>query len=174
MPTDSPAAKVMTRTSATGVPDAGFTLIELMVVLLIVGIAMAAVTLSFRSPTQHPLGREAERLAAVLNLARDEAQLSGQPVLLKLDRMGWRFFQAGPTGWTAVPDDVLPPGQFNPPLDRVVFGAGDSTGDSQMVQYWIGVEEMDDFKGMLLRRGAQEAQLVTDGLGHYRVGMNSP
>jgi general secretion pathway protein H len=145
-----------------------------MVVLLIVGIALGAVTLSFRSPTQQTLEREGERLAAVLNLARDEARLTGQPVLLKLDRQGWRFFQAGSTGWAAVPDDLLPPGQFNPPLDRVVFGAGDSTDDSQGIQYWMGIEEMDDFKGLLLRRGAQEAQLVTDGLGHYRVDRVQP
>ena len=174
MLTDNPAAKVMTRTSATGVPEAGFTLIELMVVLLIVGIALGAVTLSFRSPTQQPLGREGERLAAVLNLAKDEASLSGQPVLLKLDRQGWRFFQAGPAGWVAVPEDQLPAGQFNPPLDRVVFGDGAEAAHSEMIQYWIGVEEIDDFKGLRLQRGTQVVQLVTDGLGHYNVVRTTP
>ncbi|MHB8353410.1 MAG: type II secretion system minor pseudopilin GspH [Burkholderiales bacterium] len=159
----------MTRTSATGVPDAGFTLIELMVVLVIVGIALAAVTLSFRSPTQQPLGREGERLVAVLNLAKDEARLTGQPVLLKLDRQGWRFFQAGPAGWVAVPDDQLPSGQFNPLLDRVVFGSAADPSTSEMIQYWIGIEEIDDFKGLRLQRGSQQVQLMTDGLGHYGV-----
>ena len=164
----------MTRTSATGVPDAGFTLIELMVVLLIVGIALSVVTLSFRPPSQQSLGREAERLAAVLNLARDEARLTGQPVLLKLDRQGWRFFEAGSEGWVAVPDDQLPAGQFNPPLDRAVFGFGAEANPSEMIQYWIGVEEIDDFKGLRLQRGSEEVLLVTDGLGHYGVARAKP
>ena len=167
MPTGNLAAKVMTRTSATGVPEAGFTLIELMVVLLIMGIALGAVTLSFRSPTQQPLGREGERLAAVLNLAKDEASLTGQPVLFKLDRQGWRFFQTGP-------EEPLPAGQFNPPLDRVVFGDGAAADNSDMIQFWIGIEEIDDFKGLRLQRDAQEVQLVTDGLGHYGVARATP
>ncbi len=174
MPTGSPVAKVMTRTSATGVPDAGFTLIELMVVLLIVSITMGLVTLSFRSPAQQPLSRDGTRLAAVLNLARDEAQLTGHPILLKLSLQGWNFFQSGPEGLSAVTEDELPAGRFNPPLDHLAFDAGEGTGTQGTIQYWLGVEEIDDFKGLTLQRGSQQVRLLTDGLGNYRIDRPAP
>ncbi len=144
-----------------------------MVVLLIMGIALGAVTLAFRAPSQQPLGREGERLSAVLNLAKDEARLTGQPVMLRLDRQGWRFFQAGPEGWVAESEDQLPSGRFNPPLDHVAFGDMEA-GDSESVQYFLGIEEIDDFKELTLQRGPQQVRLITDGLGNYRVDRPVP
>ncbi len=59
-------------TSVTGATDtgqAGFTLIELLIVLVIMGLAVTLVTLSVRAPTQIPLRRQADQLAAVLDVA---------------------------------------------------------------------------------------------------------
>jgi type II secretion system protein H len=55
----------------------GYTLIEILVVLAVIGIAIALVRVQFaRSPTQ-VLEDEARRLALVFELARDEAMTSG-------------------------------------------------------------------------------------------------
>jgi general secretion pathway protein H len=55
----------------------GFTLLELLVVLAIIGFAMAAVSLSLRDNTQTQLEREAQRLIAVLEAARAQSRTSG-------------------------------------------------------------------------------------------------
>ena len=164
----NPAAKAMTRTSATGVPEAGFTLIELLVVLLLMGIMLGMVTLSVRSPKTRPLGEEAERLAASMNLAVDEARLTGQPVLLLLDRQGWRFFVSGPQGPEPVPDDQLPGGGFDPPLDGITLEGGSDS--AARVRYWIGQEALDGFRGLALQRGGEQTPVLSDGLGNYQVG----
>ena len=50
----------------------GFTLLELLVVLAIIGLATAGVTLSL--PEAKPLERDAQRLAALLESARSHAR----------------------------------------------------------------------------------------------------
>jgi len=77
--------------SATGISRpvrAGFTLVELMVVVVILGLAAAAVVLTL--PDQRPsLARESERLAAALIRARDQAVLSNRAAIIRLDQQGY-------------------------------------------------------------------------------------
>ena len=55
----------------------GLTLLELLVVLAIIGVAMAGVSLSLRDSSQAQLEREAQRLVAVLEAARAQSRTSG-------------------------------------------------------------------------------------------------
>ena len=55
----------------------GLTLLELLVVLAIIGLAMAGVSLSLRDSNQTQLEREAQRLVAVLEAARAQSRTSG-------------------------------------------------------------------------------------------------
>lgn len=55
----------------------GLTLLELLVVLAIIGFAMAGVSLSLRDSSQTQLEREAQRLVAVLEAARAQSRTSG-------------------------------------------------------------------------------------------------
>jgi general secretion pathway protein H len=59
---------------------AGFTLIELLVVLAIVAIAVSVVSLAVRDSTRERLEREAQRLAALLEMARAESRATAWPV----------------------------------------------------------------------------------------------
>ena len=56
---------------------AGFTLIEVMVVMAIIAIGTALVSLALRDGTQSRLDEEGERLSALLESARTEARASG-------------------------------------------------------------------------------------------------
>lgn len=68
--------------------ERGFTLIELMVVLVIIGLAAAAVMLSMPE-AGGSLAGEAERFAARTKSARDTAILDSRPVALRIGRGGY-------------------------------------------------------------------------------------
>jgi len=59
----------------------GLTLLELLVVLAIIGVAMAGVSLSLRDSSQSQLEREAQRLVAVLEAARAQSRTSGMALI---------------------------------------------------------------------------------------------
>ena len=69
----------------------GFTLIELMVVLVIIGIASAAISLTIRPDPLHLLRKDAERLSQVLQVAQAEARADGRPITWRADAKGFRF-----------------------------------------------------------------------------------
>ena len=59
----------------------GLTLLELLVVLAIIGAAMAGVSLSLRDSNQTQIEREAQRLIAVLEAARAQSRTSGMALI---------------------------------------------------------------------------------------------
>ena len=62
----------------------GFTLVELLVVVLLVGIAAGVAALAIRDPAADRLDREAARLVALLEAGRAEARASGVPVRFEI------------------------------------------------------------------------------------------
>ena len=86
----------------------GFTLIEMLVALVIMGLFAGLITSVIRPDERTLLHVEAERLAQLLVLAGTEARMSGRPVVWVSDGAGYQFwrYRTG-TGWREVADDTL-------------------------------------------------------------------
>lgn len=107
----------MTPTSATGRADgsraascraasaaahgkrAGFTLVELMMTLVVIGLVAGAVVLSMPDP-RPAVGETAERFAARLVRAREEAILTNRIVAASTDTDGYQFASFDGAEWT--------------------------------------------------------------------------
>ena len=115
--------------------DSGFTLIEMLVVLVILVLSMLVVMPNFRSSNSARMGLMASQIVAELNAARIEAITKNQTVACKLspDR---RSFSCDQTrSKIALPSSVhlvfhpTPGGRFAQRDDRLVFfPSGSSTG----------------------------------------------
>lgn len=97
----------MRRTSATGAERRarGFTLVELMVVLVIVGLMASAVVLTL--PDQREALRDAERFGMHLRRAREEAVLGSRAVEVIADAAGYRFRRQRIGGWMPLRDGAF-------------------------------------------------------------------
>ena len=84
--------------------NAGFTLLELLVVLVIIGILLTMASLSVRGGgEQRQLREEAQRLTALVALASDEATLKSQELMLAVEDNGYAFLAQDDKGkWLPV------------------------------------------------------------------------
>jgi general secretion pathway protein H len=78
--------------------ESGFTLIELMVVLVIIGLAATAVILAMPEPGGS-VESEAERFAARAKAARDSAIVEARPVALNVDASGYAVVRRSDGQW---------------------------------------------------------------------------
>ena len=86
--------------------QSGFTLIEMMVVLVIIGIIVSSVVLSIRTDDiEEHMEIEMRRVQALLNLARDEAVLQGHEIALAVEDDSYLFEKFGDEGWVPITDD---------------------------------------------------------------------
>ena len=67
----------------------GFTLIEVLVVIVIVGITVSLITVNFARDEGVRLEDDARRLALLVQFARDDAIVSGQSVALTAEETGY-------------------------------------------------------------------------------------
>ena len=114
-----PACPTTRRARACVSPARGFTLIEILVVLVVVGITLAFATLSVNpSGPSDRLNIEAQRLLALTQDAADEAILSGHTIGLEISSDGYRFVKLERDGWAVIegPDNALRPRQIDDDL----------------------------------------------------------
>lgn len=77
---------------AGGAAHRGFTLLEMLVVLILIGIIMGLAVLSFGGTgTRDRLDEEARRLMQLIGLAREEAILQVEDLAVEVARDGYRF-----------------------------------------------------------------------------------
>lgn len=85
----------------------GFTLLELLVVLFIIGISVTFATLSFSGRAiEDQLDNEARRLKQIMRLAAEESVLQGVELGMKSDGEKYSFLLIGEEGWVAYEGDT--------------------------------------------------------------------
>lgn len=106
----------MSKKNVTKPIKQGFTLIELMVVLVIIGVLLTFTTLSMnRHDARHELQTTAQRLTYLLQLAHEQAMLQGVEMGLEVLPTGYRFYQQQPNGWQLLQqDDTFYPRELPP------------------------------------------------------------
>jgi len=90
---------------------AGFTLVEVLVVMFVLGIALALVTVNLAGDDRRAVGSEAKRLAGAIEYAAALAQWHAETLGLSIDGNGYRFWRRGDDDrWVAYSgDEILAP-----------------------------------------------------------------
>lgn len=157
--------------------SAGFTLLELLLVLVIAGITLGAVAFNALPGPQQSLQREAQRLALLMQLARDEAIVRNQPIAFEaVGDGGYRFVVRNGNEWAPIEhDDMLRARDFERPPVALILSADvtanlPATGSGQSgLRIVFGREPVDKPFILTLRSGVSSVELHADGIGHYVV-----
>lgn len=104
MPTSASPSDARVGDACVG--EQGFTLVELMVVLVLIGLAASVVMLSARGPDA-AVGDEAARLALRLAGARDRAIVDARSTRVEFLADGYRFAQRRSGAWQPAADRGL-------------------------------------------------------------------
>ncbi len=135
--------------------DDGFTLVELLVVLVIIGLVSAAVVMGMPDP-RGELRAEALRLAARAEAARERAMMDNRPVALVLTEGGYGFEWRTGGEWKALGERPFIEQSWSEGTRASLDG-----GESRIVFDSTGFAEPARLR---LVRGGEEAQVeVTDG-----------
>ena len=76
----------------------GFTLLELLVVTALIAIVLGLASLSLRGAEARQLREEAQRLAALVQLASDASALDGRVLALSFSERNYEFLRRDRTG----------------------------------------------------------------------------
>ena len=142
----------------------GFTLLELLVVLAIIGLATAGVSLSL--PDANPLERDAQRLAALLESARAQARATAMPLQWRATADGFEF---SGNGAAARADDALAAREWLTPGLRAQIER--PTGATALQ---LGPEPVIAAQTLVLRLDGRELRLGTDGFAPFGVQAGAP
>ncbi len=146
----------------------GFTLLELLVVLVIVGILLGAVALNANPGNRQLVQNEAQRVALLLQLARDEAIVRNRPIAFEADDYRYRFVFRQGEGWQPlVGDALLREREFrSAPLALALAPAPSAQRPLRIV---FGKEPVDKAFTLTLALGPEAATIRADGIGNFTV-----
>ena len=142
----------------------GFTLLELLVVLVIVALVSVGVGFSMRDASLVQLDREAERLAALLESARARSQVSGVPVRWRAQTDGFRFEGLAAT--------ELPRHWLDP--DTRAVNPADPAQEATLL---LGPEPIIGPQSVVLSSRSQSdrrVRLATDGVRPFAIALTTP
>jgi general secretion pathway protein H len=161
-------ARACVRSGQTGRRAAGFTLLEMLVVLVIAGILVSLAALSLSRNPRTDLNEQAQRLALLFESAGDEAQVRARPIAWQPVGGGYRFVQRTESGaWAPMTDDLYRARRWGAEVTGVsVRYTGGGETPSRIV---LGSESIDVPVTITLWSGDVRMAVVGTGIGNFVV-----
>jgi general secretion pathway protein H len=146
----------------------GFTLIEMLVVMVIIGIVVSVVALAPSRNRTTDLAEEAQRLAALLDSAADQAQVRSMPIAWQPVDGGYVFSESTANGgWRVLDDTLLKPYSWRAGITGVaIHYAGSSETLRRLV---FGNESIAAPVVIVLNAGGTHWDVVGNGIGHFEA-----
>ena len=162
---DCPAPEAARRAKVR--PQAGFTLLEMLVVLVIAGLLVSLASVKLTRNPRTDLNEEGQRLALLFESAGDEAQVRARPIAwLPIDG-GFRFDIRTEDGWRPLRDDLLRQRRWEGGVTGVTIQyAGTDQSAAQVV---FGTEAIDTPMEVTLVSASGSVTIVGTGNGRYQV-----
>lgn len=147
----------------------GFTLLELLVVMVIAGIILGMVSFKAIPDDRQVLQQDAQRIALLLQLARDEAIVRNRPIAFEADATHYRFLVKPEQQWLPLKDDeMLRERDFK--RSPVSFTMTPSSSASTLpLRLIFGHEPVDKPFVLTLNVGDASTTIRADGIGHFTV-----
>jgi general secretion pathway protein H len=144
-------------------------LLELLIVLVIAGITLGMVTLNAMPDTRQSLQDEAQRIALLLQAARDEAIVRNTPIAFEAASNGYRFMIRNGNLWQKLNGDELLRERDFARASVVMQMEPPANADGVPMRIVFGREPVDKpFRLTLAAEGAS-VSIRADGIGHYVV-----
>ncbi|MET0981959.1 MAG: GspH/FimT family pseudopilin, partial [Telluria sp.] len=139
------------------------------VVMVIIGLTLGMATLNAIPSPRQDLDKEAQRLALLLQLARDEAIVRNRLVAFEADGEAYRFLVRNEGTWDPVTkDDLLRERPFrNAPVRLLLDPPPPGFNESMRVTF--GREPVDKPFVLTLASGNHSVAIRADGVGHFTV-----
>lgn len=149
--------------------ERGFTLIELLVVMVILGVTLGLVSLQMSPGQQQSMQQEAQRIALLLQLARDEAIVRNRQVAFEASSDSYRFLVRNERQWDEIQnDDLLRQRDFkNRPVSLLLEPAPTVPGPTLRIVF--GREPVDKPFVLTVASDAGRVAIRADGIGHFTV-----
>jgi len=87
--------------------QSGFTLIEIIVVLIIISVVLTVATISIGDPQVKRMRQTSERFTALIQLAKEQAIFNSQEYALSVWDSGYAFYTLDQQGWVLLTDDKI-------------------------------------------------------------------
>jgi general secretion pathway protein H len=186
MPTSATGTSISRSSNLRAVarPSRGFTLLELMIVVFVIGLVTAGVVISFSGERRdEQLEREAERLDALFDYVREQAELQTRDYGFRISNRGYSFvvFDVLANQWRpAEEDDALRERPFPAGIEaevvvegrRIVLETRKKDVEDYMPQAMIFSNgDMSSFE-IILRRDQDEearARIYSDESGNINL-----
>ncbi|AXP06632.1 type II secretion system protein GspH [Pseudomonas fluorescens] len=142
----------------------GFTLLELMVVIVLIGVVMGMVSLALGPSPAREARQQAQDFIRVVQQLRERAVLDGLEYGVRVQPRGYQALRLESLGWTAVlashrlPESLT----FGLEQDGHVLALDDAQGPPQLLM--LSSDEISPFRLFVKVAGQTISQVVSDGL----------
>ncbi|MDX9739846.1 MAG: type II secretion system minor pseudopilin GspH [Gammaproteobacteria bacterium] len=158
--------------------EGGFTLLEVLIVVLIVGIVSGLAVIAVRDDPGERVATEAQRLSALLTLASQESVLQSRELAVEFGRDGYRFLVLEEDGWTEHDDPVfrartLPDNiTLQPVIEGDDVARRAARGRREPRIYLLSGGEMTPFAITFRHAGREDVRYVLSGDAAGRIALD--